>query len=193
MTVLTCQGGDRQACAAVIAPLTRACDAGSGQACGILGNCYAAGRGVKRDSSRARALREKACAGGVGKACYLVGYAQLRGVGAPQSDERALQTLTRACAMGDPEGCGVLAKLYHVGRGVPASVTPGDRAAQARTLYVKACRMGDDETCRFLHGQCLRGVQIYCQLEEASSSGVLTLARNRSVRSISDSSASSME
>lgn len=89
---------------AVAAPLLeRACEAGNGGSCAVLGERLAKGRDA--DPERATEMFARACDREVGAACTEVADRHRKGRGADKDPELARQLYYRACSLGDADGC----------------------------------------------------------------------------------------
>ena len=109
--------------------LTRACEGGSAQGCGRLGEV----RLLEGAPADARALFDKSCASGWLGGCESLGQSALS---APGAKVDVLTLFKRACIGGNYDSCASLGKLYETGLGAPQS------DAEAVRLYTLACDSG---------------------------------------------------
>jgi hypothetical protein len=85
--------------------LTRACELGSVEICGWLGQAYLTGTTVPRDMARATSLFSQACAKGIANACEDLGDSYRNGWGADRDLPRAKDAYQQACARGSVVAC----------------------------------------------------------------------------------------
>jgi uncharacterized protein len=116
------------------------CDAGDASSCFELALRHADGDSVPQDDARAHRLLARACDIEYPTACALLGFRLTVG-GDAGSGARHLE---RACAGGVISACGLLATQYYHGKGV----VPDQR--KARRLWRRACRRGDEGSCKSL-------------------------------------------
>jgi TPR repeat protein len=121
----------------------RACDAGSGGACYMLGSAYWHGRGgLPTDVARAMDLYERACDAGSAPGCTVVGTAYQSGQGRPTDEVHAASLYEGACDAGFAAGCYDLGWMYQKGLGHREA-----GAARAADLYESACDGGFAPGC----------------------------------------------
>jgi TPR repeat protein len=125
---LALSGGDGAA-----APLSRACDLGSGSGCEHLGLLYATGKGVARDDGRATKEYVRSCELGDARGCYNAGLMSDDGRGTPRDHSRAAAYYEEACALGSSTACTNLGFLYENGRGVAKDLK------LSTALYQRGC------------------------------------------------------
>jgi len=103
-----------------------------------LGELYATGQGVPKDSAIARQWHEKAAAQGYAEAQLALGLTYLMGrrYGVPQDSAKAREWFEKAAAQGDARAQWSLGVLYHQAQGVPQDY------AMARQWYEKAAAQG---------------------------------------------------
>jgi hypothetical protein len=125
----------------------KACDAGSMEACTMLGTCYwMGGCGLKKNTSRGFDLFRKACDGNEMSACGQLGVCyEFGGCGLGKSGERAVAFYEKACSGGEMGMCNNLGVCYY--KGECGLGKDDERAAE---LYKKACRGGDSSACHNL-------------------------------------------
>jgi TPR repeat protein len=126
---------------------TRACDAGDGFGCSLLGLCYQDGIGTEWAPARAVAAYEKACKAGAGVGCYNLSgmYSGAHGVDADPEKADALMKLAEshwrtACEGAEPRWCTNAAFLLRR-RGGPGAY------AGAYALDRRACDHGVGVGC----------------------------------------------
>ena len=125
--------------------LEQACNAGSGEACGDLGQLYDSGKGVQHNQQTAEGLYAKGCDASNGDSCSFLGVAYMDGLGVQKDPATAVTYYDKACNNGSSTGCLDLGTSYLQGvSGVPKDL---DKARQA---YSKACSMGDQMACSSL-------------------------------------------
>lgn len=133
---------------------TRACDAGDGLGCAVLGRHHETGIGTAWAPAVAVADYEKACTAGAGLGCALLGDMYLRGRGVDLDREKALTYRDRAralwgaaCEGAEPRWCTHAAAL--VGRDT-------DLDDPARGYSKRACDLGFAAGCVRVLGARLR-------------------------------------
>jgi TPR repeat protein len=84
----------------------RACEAGDGEGCTILGVVYARGTGVTRDRARANALYQRGCDAGHGVGCAVLGSHYRAGVGVARDVSVGNELIRKALRLA-PEDPGV--------------------------------------------------------------------------------------
>lgn len=125
----------------------KACDAGTMEACSLLGTCYWTGScGLAKDGNRGLSLFEQACSGGDMEACGQLGACyEVGGCGLMKNGQRAVTYYARACDGGDASMCNNLGVCYHKGE---CGLSKDD--ARAAQLYKRACQGGDAGGCHNL-------------------------------------------
>ena len=125
----------------------KSCDAGSMEACTMLGTCYWTGScGLAKNGPRGFDLFQKACDGGEMGACGQLGVCyEFGGCGLTKSGERAVALYEKACVGGEMSMCNNLGVCYHKGE-----CGLGKDDGRAAELYKKACRGGDSGACHNL-------------------------------------------
>lgn len=104
----------------------------------MVGYCYHWGKGVARDTKKAKLYYEKAVELGDTYAMCQIGVMYKRGDGVRQSDKKAVKWFKRAALLNDARANYLLANMYEDGKGVPQN---DDTALH---FYRKAERLGDE-------------------------------------------------
>ena len=134
-----------------------ACQRGELKGCVSLGVLYFYGRGVARDTRRARQLYQKACRGGHVVGCTNLGVMYESGSGVKRNHRRAVKLYTEACQKGYGRACGNLGVIYYA---------EGQRTKGA--LYdARACEEGDDRGCHHLGYSYEYGAGVQVNLAKA--------------------------
>ena len=114
-------------------------DGGNSRSCFLAGYGYESGRGRPRDRQRAIELYERA---GPDNLYAIKGLARISLSQDPPYDIRgAVPVLARAMEAGDVEACWYLAHMYRAGIGLVHD------EQRARTLFARACILGDEQAC----------------------------------------------
>lgn len=82
-----------------------ACDGRNMEACGLLGQMYADGDGVRKNIRKGVSLYDKACSGNDAFACNNLGSLYDRGNGVPMNKQRALDLFNKACRLKNEVAC----------------------------------------------------------------------------------------
>ncbi|MBC2667956.1 tetratricopeptide repeat protein [Novosphingobium piscinae] len=120
---------------AAAAQFAKACDAGSAEACGILGAMYLSGEGVTANMTRAAPLLARACDAGIVRSCGNLGRLYERGSGVTKNKALALKFYMVACNNSEISFCNDLGNIYESGDGTGVEPNLG----QAEALYKKTC------------------------------------------------------
>lgn len=124
------------------AKLQRACDLGSPEACGEVGEQLALGAaGVHKDPVQARKYLELGCNRGSGVACLTLGIAYAYGLVGPVDIPKGFELAKYACENRSPRLCSVLGNFYRQGFGTPKDL------ALAGDYYKRACDAFDADGC----------------------------------------------
>jgi Sel1 repeat-containing protein len=121
----------------------RACDAGDGPSCLIVGSLEDDGVGVGKARARAVALFDRSCAMGWAPGCNRLGKSYLSGEGTAVDLSKAVDSFDRACRGRNAAGCFNVAVMY--GRGLG---TLRDDAV-ARQRFQQACDLGLQLACQW--------------------------------------------
>jgi TPR repeat protein len=131
-----------------LAACRRGCSLGHSNSCGWLGDAYARGAGVPRDTAKALAHYRESCRGGSGLGCEGLARFLADGIGvdrdpdAAEARYREARTVYRVhCGQRHAASCLRLGDLYARGLGGRA-----DRAT-AITYWQRACALGAGEAC----------------------------------------------
>jgi TPR repeat protein/tRNA A-37 threonylcarbamoyl transferase component Bud32 len=134
--------------------LDQACTGGSTEACRNLGNQYATGNGVAKDTSRAVALFSKACDAGNATGCASLGVFYESGTGVTKDESRSAVLFSKSCDGGNAVGCYFLGHKYENGLGVVKDVI------RAAALFTKSCDAGFISACSSLGGMYAQGIGV---------------------------------
>jgi TPR repeat protein len=118
-----------------------------GQISYLLGHAYDIGRGRTVDKAKARQFYEQSAALEFVEAYQKVGRMQFDGEGGPPDYASAARWLQKAADAQDGLSCLYLARLYHLGQGVPKD------EQRSRALLEKACALGIQPACELLRTQ----------------------------------------
>lgn len=129
----------------------RACDAGSVEACGALGEMYSTGQGVTANGKIAAPMLAKACDAGIAKACGALGGLYDRGNGVTANKALAFKLYDVACSRSVMASCHRLGNLYESGEGA------GQDFARAAALYQGACTAGVADGCSSIGSMYAQG------------------------------------
>jgi len=130
-------GPDGESASAVTA-IRKACDEGSPQGCGTLGQLYVTGgHGIEVDTARAQELLERACHAGDAQGCTMLAGMLTLDQGVPPDPVAAAWYGARACDLGGSAGC--------LANGMVAETRSG-----AENWLSRACGMGNAEGCMAL-------------------------------------------
>lgn len=123
----------------------RACEGGSARGCAQVGVMYQFGLGVERDFARAANEYERACGMKDVTSCVALGHLHETGlVETLDGEAAALVLYDEGCLAGGMTACLNLGFMYEHGRGVTRDME------RAQTLYVQACRGGEEGGCHRL-------------------------------------------
>ncbi|MFT4623704.1 MAG: TPR repeat protein [Myxococcota bacterium] len=86
-------------------PLASGCEAGSAEACGLLGKLWITGRGRSADGRAGLDLLERACALGAAPSCIGAADMWLTGMVGDRDEERAHKLLHTGCELGEQRAC----------------------------------------------------------------------------------------
>ncbi len=125
--------------------LSKACDEGSIEGCGSLGDVYANKKYSKHDDFKAVKLFDKACTGGNLLSCNNLGLMVVQGKGTFKDYAKAKKLFEKSCDKNIGAGCHNLGLIYQHGLGV---LKDNDKAKE---LSKKACTMGYQPACFSLH------------------------------------------
>lgn len=119
----------------------KACGAGHGPSCNIVGLRYADGRGVPADPERAVVNFRRSCDLAHGRGCYNLGLSYSYGRGVAKDGLAAARYYRWACYQGVAASCYNLAVAYRDGIGVAAE------PSIAAGLFAQACELGYLQSC----------------------------------------------
>jgi TPR repeat protein len=150
-----CARGDQDACgnllgdehlgaAAIIAFLTKTCDAGTLPACNSLGVAKLEGKLVAKDVAGAIALWTKTCDAKNGLGCNNLGAAQHEGFAGDKDLKQALAYFQNGCGYGWMRACDAAGQMLGDGDGVPQDVPA------ATKLLAQSCAGKSADGCRML-------------------------------------------
>lgn len=123
----------------------RACAAGHGASCGVVGRMAMSGEhGTVENLAVGIPRLRQGCELGGRNACYEFGYNYSQGRGLPTDPHIAYRRYLQACGMGHLRACTSLAVLILEGRGTVQN------PAQAVAVLGYACTRGDGAACRSL-------------------------------------------
>jgi TPR repeat protein len=133
----------------IAAVYRKACDDGSGRACGDLGYLHRKGNGVPLDekkgfalAARGHKIAEGRCKKGHALSCEYLGLEHALGTGGYTLDLAAgQQFLEKACALDGTYGCDRLAMMYEGQMGHPPD------PKKAKEYNRKACAAGSPDAC----------------------------------------------
>ena len=111
--------------------------------CGMLGDFYYNGLGVRQSYEKALQYNKKACDLGNGESCVLVGHTYYEGKGVKKDLKTAIKFFAKSCELESGLGCAALGALYHDGKGVKQNLS------KAKELYGKACDLGFQDGCDY--------------------------------------------
>jgi TPR repeat protein len=138
-----------------LARLEKACQEGSGLACGALGQLYWTRRfGIARDPQKALALANQGCDLGDAQACTLVGALLAVGEDLEPRPAESDAAERRACLLGKLDACQVVART------ALTSWQQTQRLEDARVageFLGAACRIGDAASCSAFGAFVLQG------------------------------------
>ncbi|HZS35791.1 MAG TPA: tetratricopeptide repeat protein [Polyangia bacterium] len=120
----------------------RACTAGDGAGCSMLGAIFNRGRGaIAPDYARSYKLSKRGCELGDDNGCYDQACDLVAARGIEKSTALAVPAFERLCKKGLAQACGSLGMLYYVGDGVKRD------PQRATELLDQACKGGDVRSC----------------------------------------------
>lgn len=136
----------------------KSCDGKSGAGCENLADLYFDGRGVGRDTQKAREYYEGGCDRDSGRACRMAVKVGLASDPSPSNGqlEDNLDLLGRACSRHDGEGCEMLGEILDTGKGTAVKKEP----KVALVHFTEACMYGIGEGCARIGAALEAGVLV---------------------------------
>ncbi len=124
--------------------LKKACDLKDGGACSMVGLFYEKGKvGVSKDKAKSRTYYRKGCDLGYQNGCISLAKGMLMESKDKKKRAEAVKLLTTGCDKKKKRACMWLGVAYTRGFGVKKN------RKKAKTLFKKACALGDRQGCRF--------------------------------------------